>query len=196
MRATTIKSVWRTCTRLGGLLILLWPQIALSENWIVVDHGKRLTFSVLTEVPNGDEMMGLEGSFPDWTAAIDIDFDDLTGSSIEIAVDLPSVDLSRASLKTDLIGKQWFDAKRHPVAMFRSDRIFATKDGYAAHGTLSLKGIEATLVLVFNLTPSGELVQVQGTGHLDRFDWNIGDATPSSVVQSQVTIHFDFKAAN
>lgn len=174
--------------------MFLWPQIALSEKWTVVEHGKNLTFSVLTEVPNGDEMMLLEGRFPDWAAAIDIDFDDLNGSFIEIAVDLSSVDLSRASLKTDLVGQQWFDAKRHPTAVFRSDSVLATEDGYAAHGTLSLKGIEATLALAFKLTPSGELVQVQGRGHLDRFAWNIGDATPASVVESQVTIRFDFRA--
>ncbi len=188
--------MWRICARLVRVLILLWPQIALSEEWAVVEHEKNLTFSVLTEVPNGDEMMRLEGRFPDWTAAIDIDFDDLSGASIEIAVDLLSVDLSRASLKPDLVGQQWFDAKRHPVAVFRSDSVFATDDGYAAHGTLSLKGIEATLALVFNLTPSVELVQVHGTGHLERFAWNIGDATPASVVQSQVAIRFDFKARN
>ncbi|MEL6523483.1 MAG: YceI family protein [Pseudomonadota bacterium] len=175
---------------------MFWPQVTLSEEWTVVEHGKNLTFSVLTEVPNGDDMMRLEGRFPDWTAAIDIDFDDLSGASIEIAVDLLSVDLSRASLKPDLVGPQWFDAKQHPVAMFSSDSILATDDGYAAHGTLSLKGVEATLALAFNLTPSGELVQVQGSGHLDRFAWNIGDATPASVAQSQVAIHFDFKARN
>lgn len=176
------------------MLILLWPQIALSEKWTVVEHGKNLTFSVLTEVPNGDEMMLLEGRFPDWAAAIDIDFDDLNEASIEIAVDLSSVDLSRASLKTDLVGQQWFDAKQHPVAMFRSDSVLATEDGFAAHGTLSLKGIEAALALAFNLTPLEEVVRVKGTGHLDRFAWNIGDATPASVVESQVTIRFDFRA--
>ena len=188
--------MWRICARLVRVLILLWPQVALSQEWTVVEHGKNLTFSVLTEVPNGDDMMRLEGRFPGWTAAIDIDFDDLNGASIEIAVDLSSVELSRASLKPELVGQQWFDAKQHPVAVFRSDSVFPTDDGYAAHGTLSLKGIEATLTLSFKLTPSGELVQVQGSGHLDRFAWNIGDATPASVAQSQVAIHFDFKARN
>lgn len=188
--------MWRICAHVVWLPILLWSQIALAEKWTVVEHGKNLAFSVLTEVPNGDDMMRLEGRFPDWTAAIDVDFDDLNGSSIEIAVDLLSVDLSRASLKPDLFGPQWFDAKRHPVAMFRSDCVLATDDGYAAHGTLSLKGIEAAMALAFNLAPSGELVQVQGTGHLDRFAWNIGNATPASVVQSRVAIRFDFKAGN
>ncbi len=192
MQAITIKAIWRICARLVCLPILLWPSVAFSETWTFVEHGKNLTFSVLTEVPNGDEMMRLEGRFPDWTAAIDIDFDDLNGSFIEIAVDLSSVDLSRASLKTELVGQQWFDAKQHPVAMFRSDSVFATDDGYAAQGTLSLKGIEAALTLSFKLTPSGELVQVQGSGNLDRFAWNIGDSTPASVVQSQVAIRFDF----
>lgn len=196
MRAITIKAIWRICANLVWLLMLLWPQFAFSEKWTVVEHGKSLTFAVRTEVPNGDEMVLLKGRFPDWTAAIDIDFDDLNGSSVEIDVDLMSVELGRASLKTDLVGQQWFNAKRHPTAVFKSDSVVARADGYEAQGTLELNGVEAPLALPFRLTPSGELVQVEGRGNLDRFTWKIGDTTPASVVQSQVAIRFDFSARN
>ncbi|MEL6450870.1 MAG: YceI family protein [Pseudomonadota bacterium] len=177
-------------------MILFWAHAAIAEKWTVVEHGKSLTFSVLTEVPNGDEMVRLDGRFPEWTSDIYIDFEDLTKSRIRINVDITAVELRRPSLKAELFSPNWFHAVRHPTAVFISQSIDSTEVGFEANGTLSLKGISAPVSLGFEVTRTGDLIRAVGSVSLDRLVWRIGTSSPASVVESDVAVAFDFRARN
>ena len=167
----------------------------MAETWRVIDQGKSLTFSVMAEVPNGDEMELMTGRFPEWAATIDFDFEDPEAASVEVEIDIAEAVLRPISLRSQLLGPKWFDVDRHPKAIFRSKSVQVTDAGYNIAGTLTLKGTTAAVALEIRVAPSsGDVVVVQGTGEIDRVEWNIGRSFPSSVVERQVAISFKFRA--
>lgn len=172
----------------------LMPSAVLANQWTVIEHESSITFSVMAEVPNGDEMQLTTGEFPEWTAAIDIDFDNLEMSSVAVEVDIAAATIRPASLRPELLGPQWLDAEQHPLATFKSERVDQTDDGYNVLGMLTLKGFNAPTSIAFGVTAVGDLVDVQGSMSIDRLAWEVGAPFPSSVVARQVGVSLKLKA--
>jgi polyisoprenoid-binding protein YceI len=72
------------------------------------------------------------------------------------------------------MGPEFFDAQQYETAVFKADLITEI-DGYFADGTLSLKGTEVPLKMLFRLSVEGGAANMQANLTLDRLDFGIGN---------------------
>ena len=120
----------------------------------------------------------VEGSFADWTAAIDFsETPDDTGKhgSVEVTVSIPSLTLG--SVTSQALGPEFFAAEENPTATFAAD-ILADGETYVADGTLTIKETEAPVSLPFALSLDGDTATMEGSTTLDRLNFNLGETYP------------------
>ncbi|MEM6384600.1 MAG: cytochrome b/b6 domain-containing protein [Pseudomonadota bacterium] len=117
----------------------------------------------------------VQGSFDDWTAAITFDetADESLGN-VEVTIAIPSLTLG--SVTEQAMGAEFFNAAEYPTASFIAD-ITRTEDGYAASGTLTMKGAAVPVELPFTLKLDGDRAEMTGQLTLDRLDFAIGGGT-------------------
>ncbi len=145
------------------------PQITGEYVW-TMDKKK----SALTFVANhgGD----FTGTFSHFDAAIKLNPNAPEDGSIHAIVDLSSIDAGDSDRNANLPLADWFDMKLYPTATFISNEISKTDAGYAAGGTLSIKGISQDATLSFTLTVTGNTARAIGGLTLDRRDFKLGES--------------------
>lgn len=88
------------------------------------------------------------GSFSKPSGRLWFDREDWAASRLEVQVDLATLDLGDAVFNARILERRWLDAEAHPQARFVSERIEPLgPDRARVHGRLSLRGVEAPLVL-------------------------------------------------
>ncbi|MDA8747476.1 cytochrome b/b6 domain-containing protein [Litoreibacter sp.] len=146
------------------------PELAETQSeWVVQDGTLAITVRQL-----GSDV---EGSFADWTAAIDFDETaDTDGKfgDVEVTISIPSLTLG--SVTQQALGADFFDAEAHKTATYRAD-IFAEDHGYVAKGTLSIRGREAPVFLPFSLQIEGDKATMTGQTRVNRTNFQIGSGT-------------------
>lgn len=135
-----------------------------------VDYSKsRLAFSA---VQTGNEF---EGHFEKFNAKIVFDPADLSVASIDVDIDMSSAKTGDRQRDVALPGKEWFDAKAHPVAKFVSTDIEETASGeYVAHGALTIRDATKNVDLPFSLAIDGNEAHAIGEAELIRTDFGVG----------------------
>lgn len=113
----------------------------------------------------------VQGSFPDWTAAIA--FDPQTGTGdVVVTINMDSVTIGTVTEQAK--SADFFDVANHPVAVFTAP-IRPQGDGYVATGILSLKGQQMPVTLPFSLQIQDDVASVMGQAQLDRREWKVGE---------------------
>ncbi len=145
-------------------------QLAQTQSeWVVQDGTLGITVRQL-----GSDV---EGSFADWTAAINFtETPDETGKYGDVEVTIAVASLTLGSVTAQAMGPDFFGAETHQTAVFRAD-IFAQEPGYVATGSLSLKGVEAPLLLPFTLQIDGDTATMEGQTSVSRSAYGIGMGT-------------------
>lgn len=140
-------------------------------NYRVIAEESTLRFSAQQE---GEPF---EGQFETFSAAIWFDDNDLDNSQVAVTIPLTSVDAESTDRNSNLPNKVWLDMKAFPNAEFVSDDIRRKDEGYVAHGSLRLKGVNHPVILPFTLSNDdrGRTV-MRGQTVLNRTDWRVGDA--------------------
>jgi len=126
------------------------------------------------------------------TFDVTLSFDPLRPSEgrLEVGVDVSSADLGDADLTATVMDKPWFDVATFAVARFKSDAIVAVDaGGFAAQGTLELKGVVREVTVPFDWQRSGDAATMRGEVALSRLDFGIGVAVEE--VGADVRVVFD-----
>lgn len=171
------------------------PAVAADSSapaWTIKPEGKSLGFQVMN---NGSEE--IDGKFADWNGMINFDPLAPDTASIKIDVDLGSGSVGEG-FKDKLLGEnEFFDVAVSPTATFTSDSVEALPDGrFAAHGTLSMKGISQPQDIEFRLTPNDDGVHVEGMGVVAREPFNIGLGQYGAGLDRTVSVNFSFDATS
>lgn len=174
---------------------LAWSAIASAAEWKVVPETSSVSF---TGAQQGTKFNGRFGTF---TAHITLDAKDPTKGSIAGTVQVDSVNTRDHDRDSQLLEKDWFNAKEFPEAKFQSEKIEKAADGsYQATGKLTLKGTTkpALMTFTFGTPPSGgaSSAQFAGTMKINRFDYNVGEGWNDTSWVSQdvaVEIKLDLK---
>lgn len=138
----------------------------VSSDWVVQEGEIALTITQFNAP--------VTGRFADWTAAIRFDeaasevFGDVTAT---IAIG----SLTLGSVTGQALGADFFDTGSFPTAVFTAD-IVGAESGYAAVGSLTIKGNTAPVTLPFDLQIDGDSAAMSGSVNLDRRDFGIGDS--------------------
>jgi cytochrome b561/polyisoprenoid-binding protein YceI len=138
----------------------------VQSDWQVQDGALTITVTQL-----GSEVTG---TFADWTAAISFDetVDNGVAGSVDVTVAIGSLTLG--SVTDQAMGPDYFNADGFPTARFEAD-IVPVVDGYAAQGTLTMKGQSLPVTLPFGLSLDGDVASVSGGLTLNRLDFGIGE---------------------
>lgn len=144
------------------------PAVELTEsqgNWEVT--GGNLEISV-TQFGSA-----VTGNFADWNAEINFTDDRSLPVMGSVDVEIAIASLTLGSVTDQAMGADFFDTAQFPVARFTGD-IIPVLDGYAADGTLTLKGIEQPLRFNFDLSITDDGAEMASRFELMRLDFGIG----------------------
>ncbi|MTH98928.1 YceI family protein [Roseibium sp. RKSG952] len=173
-----------------ALLPLVFGSLpATAATWDVDEAESKLGF----EVKQGDGTV--KGTFPDWSASIDLDPTALETAVITAQVQTTTINTGVAEVDSMLPGADFFDVNTFPVAEFLSQNVrLVGGNNYEADGTLSVRGIVHPAKLTFTLDIDGNKAHAVGEAKVKRLDYDIGKTVNSDTLGNVVTVSFDLKA--
>jgi polyisoprenoid-binding protein YceI len=135
--------------------------------------------------------------FHKFTANIEFAPDALGASSFDVVIDLNSVDSQDKDRDTTIRGPDIFDVAHWPTAHYVTRSFARTATGYAATGTLTLRGVTKDVPLDFQFTAAGTGAQLVGTAKLKRLDFGAGQGDWKSTqwIGDEVKVSFSLALA-
>ncbi len=132
--------------------------------------GSSLTFTAVQQAAK------FESRFERFTALVRFDPAQPETGSITARIDLGSVDTGNPERDDVLKGADWFNLSQWPEAVFTAERIVRAGDGYAASGTLALRGVTRPVRLQFRWTPAAadQPARLVGSAALERLAFGVG----------------------
>jgi polyisoprenoid-binding protein YceI len=123
----------------------------------------------------------VKGQFEKVHGVLQLDDKDITKSTVEVTIDLASVNTHEPKRDGHLKSPDFFDVAKFPTATFKSTKVQkAGKNKLKVTGDLSLHGITKSVVLDVEgpsasyQTPFGTTVRgIHATGKVDRKDFEI-----------------------
>ncbi|MFU8848209.1 MAG: YceI family protein [Opitutales bacterium] len=139
------------------------------------------------------------GSFSDFEGTLKINRHDLSKSSVEATIKIPTVNTDSEKRDAHLQEDDYFDAGKYPLMSFKSTKWEATdnKDEFKVTGDLTMRGITKEVVLEVELLGFGEgmrgayLSGWEAKTTLDRTEWGINGGQPAVGKAVDVTINIE-----
>ncbi|SHE32817.1 Polyisoprenoid-binding protein YceI [Lampropedia hyalina DSM 16112] len=137
--------------------------------------------------------VSVNGQFKKFAGDVQLDPQNLAGSSVKITVDTGSATMNNAEADANLPQPVWFNVAQFPQATFQSSRIEQLEAGkYQASGKLTVKGVSTDVVVPVSLSQSNGLTIATGTLPIERLTYKIGDGewSDTSMVANEVQVQF------
>jgi polyisoprenoid-binding protein YceI len=139
------------------------------------------------------------GSFGEFEGTIIVNKDDMTKSSVEAAIKIPTVDTNNEKRDAHLQEDDYFSAAKHPLMTFKSTKWMKTEmDGtFNVLGNLTMNGMTKPVTLEVELLGFGDgmrgayLSGWEATTTLNRTDWGINGGQPAVGEDVDVTINIE-----
>lgn len=146
----------------------------------------------------------VKGTFDDFEAVIVYDPDNLENSSVEVAIDVASINTKDEKRDEHLRSEDFLHAEKHPKITFKSTKVIKKGDQYVAVGPLTIRGVTKEIELPFVLNgpitnPWGQVVMgIEIEYELNRKDydvkWNKTMDNGGLVVGNDVKIEINLEA--
>lgn len=139
------------------------------------------------------------GNFGEFEGTLLVDRDDLTQSSVEATINIPSVDTDSKKRDKHLQEDDYFAAAKHPLMTFKSTKWVATdaKDKFKVTGDLTLNGVTKPVILDVELLGFGpgkggsHLSGWEATATIDRTEWGVNGGQPAVGNDVDITINIE-----
>ena len=142
---------------------------AAAPAWTVDPAQSTLTF---VGTQQGEKFTGTIKRF---RAAIRFAPADLATSSLDVSMDLTSIDTKSPDRDQALATDTWFDYKRYATATFKSvGPLRASAQGATADADLTLRGKTKRIAFPFRWTAAGTNATLDARVTLDRMDFGLG----------------------
>ena len=96
--------------------------------------------------------MGLStvrGAFATFGGTLMYNPNSIPGSSISVVIETKSINTNVASRDKDLRSENFFDAEKFPLITFHSEKTEKSKEGFVAHGPLTMHGVTRPVAIQF-----------------------------------------------
>src|ERR1700761_7625033 len=185
-------------TILTAILSLAGPlALAQTSTWTPDKAHSEVDFSILhMSLAHVHGRFGNLGGSVTWNEA------DITKSSVNVTIDVTSVDTGNSGRDSDLKSSNYFDVAQFPTATFTSTSVAKTGDGLTVNGNLTLHGVTKPVTL----TVEGPTGPVPGMDHkphsgfsasttIKRSDFNLAPSMPSAALGDDVKLSIELDAA-
>ncbi|MET9352775.1 YceI family protein [Streptomyces sp. NPDC006617] len=173
---------------------------ALTGRWTIDRPHSRIGFSVRHAM-----VTTVRGAFTDYDSTLHFDGDRPCESRAHLVIRVASVDTGVEQRDAHLVGKDFFDARRHPEMTFRSTSTTQESAGsFRMTGDLTIRDTTRPVELQLDylgsvVDPFGyERAGFDGTTTIDRRDWglvyNQRLEAGGSMVSEKVRLQFDISA--
>jgi polyisoprenoid-binding protein YceI len=178
-----------------GVLAMALPMMATAQTstWSPDKAHSEVIFSILhMSLSKVHGRFGVSGGQIQWNEA------DITKSTVNVTIDVASVDTGVAPRDTDLKSSSMFDTAQFPTATFVSTSVAKTGNGLTVNGNLTLHGVTKPVVLLVE-GPTGPLPGMGGKMHagfsatttISRAAFDLGTKYPAAVLGDDVKLNID-----
>lgn len=146
------------------------------------------------------------GSFDDFDASLDFDAENIENSSLEVIVNMNSLDVNLPEFEEELKGSNWFDVEQFPQAVYRTTAFVESRDEntFVFAGDLTMHGVTAPVNLVVDFNGGGRNVLTrsytmgfEATATFLRSDFGVSRFTNFGVGDEiNLDINVEFQAAD
>ncbi|MBV8630513.1 MAG: polyisoprenoid-binding protein [Silvibacterium sp.] len=181
---------------MGALALAAPLTFAQTSTWVPDKAHSEVDFTILHM-----SLSNVRGHFGNIGGTVTMNDSDITKSTVNITVDVSSVDTGVSARDGDLKGANWFDAGQFPTATFTSTSISKNGNGLTINGNLTLHGVTKPVTLQVD-APKGPVpgmdkkqhMGFSGTTTIKRTDFGIGKA-PAAIVGEDVPLTLDLDLA-
>lgn len=181
----------------GLLLLSASLTQAQSSTWIPDKAHSGVDFSVLHM-----SLSRVRGHFGNIGGTIVLNESDITKSTVNVTIDVNTVDTGVAGRDGDLKGPNFFDVAQFPTATFVSTTVVKNGNGLTVSGNLTLHGVTKPVVLDVE-GPTGPVPGMDKKPHsgfsatttISRTAFGIAAKYPSAVVGDEVKLTIDLDVA-
>lgn len=169
-----------------GLICLAMVAVAAAKPTLIKEKSK-------IEFVGSKPSASHKGGFKNFNVGGNVDWDDLTKSSLEIEIDATSLWSDDGGLTSHLKNRDFFNVEKFPKIQFDATNIKISKDGEALVGgklTLLDQATEMSIPCKFDITEEGLIVSTKFT--IDRTKWGMsyGQGRVNNEVDISVTLVF------
>ena len=145
----------------------------------------------------------VHGRFTDFSGSILYDDKDPSKSSVNVIIKTASVNTDNTQRDNDIRSANFLDVEKFPEITFKSKSVEKNRDGFVAHGTLTIRNVPKDVDLVFTLggpldTGRGKLLGAEAGLTINRQDygvaWTRSMAGGELIVANDVKIEINVEA--
>ena len=183
---------------LVGLMSLAAPlAVAQTSTWAPDKAHSEVDFTVLHM-----GISNVHGRFGNIGGTIVVNDSDITKSTINVTIDVSSVDTGVSMRDNDLKSDHFFDVAQFPTATFVSTAVAKSGDGLTVNGNLTLHGVTKPVTLTVE-GPTGPAQGMDKKPHegfmatttVSRTAFGVGANMPTGMVGDQIKLTIDLDLA-
>ncbi len=202
------KNVFTTGALLAaacGAILVLAPAATHAETWVADSPHTEINFSVK------HFFTPVTGNFGDFEIDLNYDAENPKNSSVEVRIDVASVNTGNEKRDNHLRSADWFEADKYPNMTFKSSSVRANGDNQlTARGTLTIKGESREVELPITLLGAQmipeqmqemlggtkEVASFRATTSINRGDFGVGVGSwaATMVVGGEISIEILLEA--
>lgn len=182
-----------------GMVAMAMPVVTVAQTstWVPDKNHSEVDFSILHM-----SLSKVHGRFGNIGGQIVWDDADVTKSTVNVTIDVSTVDTGVGPRDNDLKSANYFDVAQFPTATFVSTSVAKAANGLTVNGNLTLHGVTKPVVLQVE-GPMGPVKGMGGKMHagfsatttISRTAFGIGAKTPAAVVGDDVALSIELDAA-
>ncbi len=136
----------------------------------------------------------LYGRFNDFEGSFEYEDGQIEDASVEVTIDMASLDSNHAERDKHLREKDFFYVKEYPEATFKSTGIESTDDGFVINGDLTMRGVTKSIEIEAEKVGEGEdpwggyRAGFHGTTTLTLKDFGIDYDLGPAATEAEVTL--------
>lgn len=133
------------------------------------------------------------GNFTKFSGAVEFDPAQPASTKATLNVDTASYDLGDPEYNKEVAGKDWFDSKNHPKAIFVITGVSGTGNNLQAIGDLTIRGVKKPLKFPVKIQTANGKHTFTGKTQIKRLDYKVGadgEWGDTSLVADEVVIDF------
>ena len=181
----------------GSVALAAPLALAQTSTWVPDKAHSEVDFSVIHM-----SLSNVRGHFGNIGGTIVLNEADITKSSVNVTIDVTTVDTGVAPRDADLKSASFFDVAQFPIATFVCKSVAKSGNGLTVSGDLTLHGVTKPVVLQVE-GPTGPVPGMDHKPHsgfsasttLSRTAFGIATKFPTAVVSDEVKITIDLDVA-